>query len=77
MFNIVYNFMRTAAYQTRVPQQGVLKKQKLLSCTGANVLGFFFTKKGQGRVVARREGHTVSHPGYLPDCVVDIHAVFY
>ena len=22
-------------------------------------------------------GHTVSHPGYLPDCHGDIHALFY
>ena len=34
-------------------------------------LGFFPRGGGGGG------GHTVSHPGYLPDCQVDIHAVFY
>ena len=33
--------------------------------------------RGVARIFQRGGGNTVSHPGYLPDCRVDIHAVFY
>ena len=57
----------TQRAQTLVPK---LKTVGIISVNVGGVAGIF--QRGWGGW-----GHTVSHPGYLPDCRIDIRAVFY